>query len=172
MKEYGIFYGSATGVTADVAKRIAKELGVADGDVHNVANAAPSKLGDYKTLILGTSTWGNGELEDDWYDFVDGAQALDLKGHNMAVFGCGDESMTDTFCNGVGELYTRMLPTGVTPVGVFDADVYDFNNTEARIDGRIVGLLLDEVNHPELTDERIDMWATEVKNAVEATVNA
>ena len=42
MKKIGIFYGSSTGVTAEVAQEIAKKLGVADADVHNVAKSAPS----------------------------------------------------------------------------------------------------------------------------------
>ena len=64
--KYGIFYGSQTGTTADVAKKIAAALGVAESDIHNVADTAPDKLGDYDVIVLGTSTWGNGEIEDDW----------------------------------------------------------------------------------------------------------
>ena len=41
MRKIGIFYGSATGTTADVAKRIAALLGVDDSDVHDVADTAP-----------------------------------------------------------------------------------------------------------------------------------
>ena len=33
----GIFYGSATGTTADVARRIARLMNVGDSDVHDVA---------------------------------------------------------------------------------------------------------------------------------------
>lgn len=165
MKRYGIFYGSLTGVTADVAASIAKALGMDSADVHDVKNTAPTVLGDYEEIILGTSTWGDGEIENDWYDFLDGAQALDLKGKRMAVFGCGDESMSDTFCNGVGELYKRMLGTGVTPVGHFNADPYTFNHSDARIPGTDLydGLLLDQVNHPELTDDRIKAWVELIK---------
>ena len=163
MKKYGIFYGSLTGTTADVAERIAKALGVAAEDVHDVKETAPSKLGDYEEVILGTSTWGDGEIENDWYDFLDGAQALDLKGKKMALFGCGDEGMTRTFCSGVGELYNRLIGTGVTPVGAFNTDGYEFEHSDAYIDGRYVGLLLDEVNHPELTDSRINEWVSLIR---------
>lgn len=163
MKKYGIFYASLTGTTADVAKRIAGELGLSADDIHNVADTAPDKLGDYDEIILGTSTWGDGEMESDWYDFLDGAQALSLRGKKMAVFGCGDENMTRTFCNGLGELYRRMLPTGVTPVGEFNADGYEFEHSDAFIDDKFVGLLLDEVNKPELTDARIKEWVALIR---------
>lgn len=131
--------------------------------MHDVSKTAPSRLGDYEEIILGTSTWGDGEVESDWYDFLDGAQAMDLKGHRMAVFGCGDESMSETFCNGVGELYKRMLGTGVTPVGSFNTDGYEFNHSDAVIDGKAVGLLLDEVNKPEFTPGRIAAWVETIR---------
>ena len=78
MNKIGIFYGSATGTTSDVARRIAKLLSVSDKDIHDVAATAPHVMGDYDVLLLGSSTWGNGELEDDWYDFFAGAHSLYL----------------------------------------------------------------------------------------------
>ena len=74
MKKIGIFYGSSTGNTEEVAFRLAKMLNVNDSDVHDVAHSAPSDLGKYDLLLLGSSTWGNGDLQDDWYDFIDGAE--------------------------------------------------------------------------------------------------
>ncbi len=130
MKNIGIFYGSATGTTAEVAKKIGELLGVSPDDIHNVADTAPSVLGQYGTLVLGSSTWGNGELEDDWFDFIDGAQALDLKGHKIALFGCGDETMSDTFCNAVGILYDKLKDTGATFIGEYPADGYTFDHSE------------------------------------------
>lgn len=79
MKKIGIFYGSSTGVTAEVAQEIAKKFGVADADVHNVAKSAPSDVAPYDVLILGSSTWGAGELQDDWYDFLTGLKCLTSK---------------------------------------------------------------------------------------------
>lgn len=165
MKKYGIFYGSATGTTADVAGRLAEKLGVDKEDVHDVADAAPDMFGDYEVLVLGTSTWGDGEVEDDWYDMLNGVTALDLSGHKIALFGCGDQTMTDTFCNGVGELYERLKPTGATFIGAFNTDGYTFDNSMAVVDGKGVGLLLDEVNNPELTPTRIIEWVNMIKNS-------
>lgn len=166
-----VFYGSSTGNTADVAKRIARTLGVPDTDVYDVAETAPSRLGDYDCLILGSPTYGSGELQDDWYDFIDGAEMLDLKGKTVALFGTGDEGMTDTFCNAVGILRHRLERTGATFTGAFTTEPYDYGHSEAVDDGpdnpaRIAcGLLLDEVNRPELTDDRIARWAATLKEA-------
>ena len=164
MKKYGIFYGSATGSTAAVAEAIAKELGVAKEDIKDVSEASPSMFGDYETLILGTSTWGDGEVQEDWYDMLAGVQSLALEGKRIAIFGCGDETMADTFCDGVGELYKRLLPTGATFIGDFDTEGYDYRHTSAEVDGKIVGLLLDQVNHSDLTEDRIHRWVEKIKN--------
>lgn len=159
----GIFYGSATGTTAEVAHKIAKELGVADADVHDVANTDPATLGDYDLLVLGSSTWGGGELEDDWYDFVAAAQVYDLEGKKIALFGCGDETMSDTFCDAVGILYDKLKDTGAEFIGEFPADVYTFSHSLASHEGTMRGLTIDEVNHSDLTDGRVKAWAEEVK---------
>lgn len=166
MAKIGIFFGSSTGTTADVAKRIADKLGVAEADVHDVAKSAPSDVAPYDVLLLGSSTWGSGDLQDDWEDYITGLEALDLKGKTIAIFGCGDESMSDTFCGAVGVLYDRLQKTGAKFVGDYPADCYDYSETEADKDGKIVGLLLDEVNKPELTDGRIDGWLEVVKAAI------
>lgn len=158
MAKTGIFYGSTTGVTAEVAQMIAKKLNIAAADVHNVANTAPSAVGPYENLILGTSTWGAGEEQEDWLDFLDGLDAVDLTAKRIALFGCGDETMADSFCSGVGELYKRLKHTGAYFMGSYPADVYKFQHSEAIVDGQPVGLLLDQVNHPELTEGRIDGW--------------
>lgn len=154
----GIFYGSATGTTAEIARRIGKLLGVAEADIYDVASTAPDKVGEYDLLLIGSSTWGNGELEDDWYDFVAGMQALDLKGKKIAIFGCGDETMADTFCNAVGILYDRLRDTGATFIGEFPAEEYHYTHSEATDGATMRGLVLDEVNHPELTDRRLRSW--------------
>lgn len=166
MKTIGIFYGSSTGTTADVAKRIAKELGVADADIHNVADTAPDKLGNYDVLLLGSSTWGAGDLEDDWYDFLAAARMLDLKGKQIALFGCGDESMSETFCDAVGEIYDAMQDTQAEFIGSFNADGYDFTASKAERNGSYVGLLLDEDNQPKMTDGRIREWVKVLREAI------
>lgn len=163
MKKTGIFYGSTTGTTAGVARRIAKALGVAEADIHDVANTAPSVLGDYELDIIGSSTWGNGQVQRDFYDFLAGVAALDLKGHSLALFGCGDESMSDTFNNAIGNIYHKLKDTGARFIGDFNAEGYDFKGSSADIDGRIVGLMLDEVNRPDLTDTRIAEWVKSLK---------
>ena len=44
MKKIGIFYGTTTGSTLEVAEMIARELNVNPQDVHDVARTAPSDV--------------------------------------------------------------------------------------------------------------------------------
>ncbi len=160
MKKTGIFYGSATGTTEKIARRIGELLGVSPADIHDVASVSPSKVGDYDLLILGTSTWGSGDLEDDWYDFLEGMEALDLGNKEIALFGCGDETMSDTFCSGVGKLHERLMQTGAQFIAPYDTIGYNFDKSAAKPENALeaYGLLLDEVNHPELTETRLRGW--------------
>ena len=74
--------------------------------------------------------------------------------------------MSDTFCGAVGVLYERLQKTGARFIAPFEASEYTFDESPAYIDGQFVGLLLDEVNHPELTDQRIDEWSKKVISEV------
>ena len=166
MKNTGIFYGSATGYTADAATRIAKALGVPLSDVHDVAQSSPSMLSAYDVLVFGSSTWGSGEVTDSWYDFLDGIEGLDLSDKTIALFALGDETMSDTFCGAAGVLYDRLKATGAKFIGSFNTDGYDYRHSPAVREGRAVGLLLDDVNHADLTDSRIDAWAAQLKKEI------
>ncbi len=167
MKKIGIFYGSTTGDTEKIAKRIGEALGVPPENVFNVKETSPSKVGDFDVLILGSSTWGSGELQEDWYDFLDGLQALSLKDKEIAIFGCGDENMSDSFCNAVGIIYRRLLQSGAKFIGDFSTSGYSFEESKAKeSSGMAVGLLIDETNHPELTRRKISEWCDELNNRI------
>lgn len=157
-----IIYGSSTGTCEDLASRIAEKLGVED--VIDVAKLEAGKVADYQNLILGTSTWGAGELQDDWYDGLNTLKAEDLNGKTIALFGCGDsESYGDTFCGGMAELYNGLQDKGAKFVGAVSTDGYTFDDSESVVDGKFVGLALDEVNESDKTDERIDAWVEAIK---------
>lgn len=115
-------------------------------------------------LLLGTSTWGEGELQDDWYDAIKMIKTADLNGKIVALFGCGDsESYCDTFCDGMGVIYDQLKNSGCTFVGAVSADGYSYSSSIAIIDGKFVGLALDDVNESGKTEERINSWVEEIK---------
>lgn len=166
MKKIGIFYGSTTGTTKEIAKKIAHDLDVNPEDIHNVASTAPSAVGDYDVLIIGASTWGDGDLQEDMATFLDGLQALDLREKEVAIFGCGDDTMAQTFCNSVGEIYHRLHDAHPMFIAPFNNDGYSYSHSDSDVRGMIVGLCIDEVNHADETDARIKSWCDEIKKEI------
>ena len=60
----GIFYGSTNGNTQEAAEKIAEKLGAKIHDVGKLKSG--DELVNYECLIFGTSTWYDGEPQDDW----------------------------------------------------------------------------------------------------------
>ena len=151
-----VIYGSSTGTCEAIAEKIASKLGC---EALNVQELTADIVNDNQNLILGTSTWGAGELQDDWYDGMSTLKSCDLSGKTIALFGCGDcESYGDTFVGGIGELYNGIKQSGARFIGSVDTDDYTFDDSEAVIDGKFTGLPLDDINEDDKTDARIDAW--------------
>jgi flavodoxin I len=160
MKKTIVVFGSSTGTCEAIAEKIAQKLGC---EVMDVQNLTAEVVESHENLILGTSTWGAGELQDDWYDGLKVLQGADLSGKTIALFGCGDcESYSDTFVGGIGELYNGIKASGARFVGAVNTDGYSFDDSEAVIDGKFIGLPLDDVNEDDKTDTRIDAWIAEI----------
>ena len=52
---------------------------------------------------------------------------------------------------------------GANVIGGVSTDGYTFDESESVVDGKFVGLALDEVNEDNKTDERIEAWVAEIK---------
>ena len=151
-----VIYGSSTGTCEAIAEKIASKLGCKALNVQELNDAI---VAENQNLILGTSTWGAGEMQDDWYDGLKTLQNADLKGKTIAFFGCGDAwSYSDTFVGGMGELYKSIKESGARFIGSVDTTDYKFDDSEAVIDGKFIGLPLDDNNEDDKTDSRIDAW--------------
>lgn len=168
MKKIGIIYGSTTGTCESLASQLAESLGVTTNDVYSADKLTDALIASYDVLILGTSTWGDGELQDDWYDGIKVLKNADLNGKTIALFGCGDsESYCDTFCDGMGILYEDLKDSGCTFLGNrVSTDDYTFSDSMAVVDGAFVGLALDEVNESDKTSGRIREWVNKLKNNI------
>lgn len=155
-----VIYGSSMEHTKGAAEKIAEALGGVD--CLNIADIDADKVNSYDNLVCGTSTWGSGDLQDDWdaFDF----SALSLSGKTVAVFGMGDsEGYSDTYCEGMRKLHDHLKEQGATIVGAISTDGYDAVDTEAVVDGKFVGLALDDDNQEDLTDDRIANWVSTIK---------
>lgn len=168
MKKIGIFYGSTTGVTEAISEKMADRLNIAALDVHNVADTAVNAIENYDVLLLGSSTWGVGELQDDWHSFLNKLKKENLTGKSVALFGCGDSvSFGGSFCDAIGIIYHELEGSGCKFIGAIGSEGYSFDASEAYVDGKFVGLPIDESNEPDDTDQRIDFWLDSMKMELE-----
>ena len=78
-----LFYGSSTGNSEEIASKIASELG--DIEVFDLSQTDVAKINDYKRVILGGSTWGEGELNDDWDEAWDSFKTINLVDKTVAL---------------------------------------------------------------------------------------
>jgi flavodoxin I len=160
-----IFYATSTGNTEEIAQKISDELGGID--TFDLSSCDISKMNDYDKIILGGSTWGDGELNDDWEDAWSNFESIDLSSKTVALFGLGDqESYSDEFCSAMGIIYEYVNSTGAKIVGFTSSDEYFHDESKAQIDDKFVGLVIDEDNQSDLTDSRIKTWIDDIKSDI------
>ncbi len=164
MKPIGIFYGSTYGMTEKVAQQIKEAFGKsAQVDVYNLKNSTIDDMKKYDNLIFGTSAWGIGEMQDDWERFIVELEDFDFTGKKVALFGLGDQKeYPESFVDGLGTLYCR-LPVKDVIIGQWPVEGYNYYFSLADIDGKFVGLVIDQHNQKDKTPERIKKWVAQLK---------
>lgn len=161
MSKIAIVYGTSTGATEGVATKIQKAIG--GGDIYDVAKLSVDQLAPYDFLILACSTTGYGELQDDWDAFLPKLKTMDFTGKKVALVGLGDSSSyADTFADGMAQIYD-VIKDKAQIVGAVSTDGYTYDDSDAVVDGKFVGLALDEDNEFDKTDDRIAAWVSEIK---------
>ena len=166
MAKIGIFYGSTEGNTERVSQKIQEAFGGEDVvALHNVNSATSDDMQEYKYLILAAPTWDIGELQEDWDAFIDEIEDVDYNGKMVAYLGLGDaEGYPDTFIESPGIIHERIKDSGADFVGFWPTDGYDYEASGSEIDGKFLGLVIDEDNQADLTDDRVAKWVEQLKS--------
>lgn len=156
-----IFYASSTGNTEEVANKINERL--EDFELIDISRDGISKIKECKSLVIGTPTWGSGDLQDDWDNCFEEFKLIDFSDKTVALFGLGDQdTYGDEFVNAMGTLYKVVESNGANIVGFTSIEGYDFEDSTAVIDDNFVGLVIDEDNQSDLTDSRIENWCNNI----------
>ena len=101
-----ITYASITGNTEKVARflyRYAKQKLAQDQVVlADMTELSPDKLAQYQLIVMGCSTWMDGDMNDVGLNFFDQLEAtdVDLQNTQLALFGLGDKRY-HTYCTAV-----------------------------------------------------------------------
>lgn len=163
MSAIGIFYGSTSGVTQEIAEKIQGIIGEDTADLVSMEEDFNdyNDFLQYDYLLLGCSTWGAGEVQNYWRDplFELEMDKPDFSGKTVAIFGPGDcTGHGKHFVGALGTLYDQFKALGAKVVGSVPTEGYSFEKSTAIREGRFVGLPLDEKNESEKTDQRISDW--------------
>lgn len=154
----GIFFGSMSGQTGRIAQEIGKKLGM-DLPVKDIAETDPAEFLKYDFLILGTSTWDVGKIVPDWEMFFKQLIPGSLKGKKVALYGLGDQgAYPDTFADGLGILAVEMEKAGAELVVPWKNEDYLFARSYALREDGFAGLVIDEDNQPERSEQRLVKW--------------
>ena len=165
MQQVGIFYGSTTGNTETSALKIQKEFGTDKAQLFDVSEVKASDMEQFTNLVFGASTWGIGDLQDDFEAFMSEITEANLTGKKVAIFGLGDQySYSDSFVDAIAQIYEKLNDKGCELIGKTSTEGYEYDESQAEMDGQLIGLALDEENQSDLSDSRIIHWVEELKN--------
>lgn len=151
-----VIYGSESGTTKAIAKRIATGL---QAKLVNITSASPADFEQCDLLVLGCPTYGIGDLQTDWEDRIATLHAANLNGKLVAIFGTGDQATySDSFVDAIGILHDIVVEKGAVVIGHTSTEGYDYTASLAERDGRFVGLALDDDGQSSKTEPRIAAW--------------
>jgi flavodoxin I len=171
MYKIGIFFGPIKGSVHRVAEKVKAAIGEQNAEMISVNEASVADLEKYDRIIFGISTvgketWDSNYSNTDWSKFFPSISKVDFSDKTVAIFGLGDHiTYSSHFVNAIGVLAKELLKKGAKLVGEVDPSGYEFDDSEAVMDGKFVGLPIDEDFEPELTDERIASWINSIKSA-------
>ncbi|WP_221801592.1 flavodoxin [Oceanobacter mangrovi] len=182
MSQIGIFFGTDTGTTRLMGKKMAKLLGddIAAKPL-NINRASIDDLLSYPALILGTATYGEGRLpgletnvrNGSWLEFLPQLEGADFSGKVVALYGLGNQvKYGERYADGMFELYQLFKGMGATIIGDWSTEGYTYQQSKAVVDGRFVGLALDHKTQGLLTEGRMRDWIAQIKPALVAAVEA
>jgi len=165
MRAVGLFYATQTGNTETVAEVVAAAAGLEATPIDDVEAA---DLAGYDGLIVGTPTWNTGADEfrsgTTWDDYLEEIAGLDLKGKPVAIFGCGDsQGYGDNFCDAIQEMHATFSAAGAKMLGQVDASGYQHAESKSDVDGKFLGLPLDQDNEDDQTEGRVTDWVAQLK---------
>jgi flavodoxin I len=178
MNKIGLFFGTETGSTRLIAKKMQKILGdeICDKPL-NVNRITPEDMLRYDALILGTPSYGEAEIpaigisgcfEPNWGEFLAKFEQIpDFSGKRIAFFVLGaQERYADRFCSSLFPLVEQFKAWGAEVIGEWPTTGYTFEHSAAVSGENFLGLALDQRTQGMHTDERIQKWVANIQPAL------
>jgi len=161
MPSVGIFFASTSGRTESVADRIARHLTPLRPEMHRIESSQPVDLLRFDVLILGSPTYGRGQMHHEWLSWKDHVARIDLSEKAVGLFVLGDQRFHGrTFAGAVDHLCDLVQSTGTRPRAQWPTDGYHAPGLEQRA-APFPGLVVDEINQRRSTEQRVQRWCAQ-----------
>jgi len=108
-----ITFASMSGNTEEVADHLQAQLEKKEHEItlEEMDELDASELQNYDAVLLGSYTWGDGDLPYEVEEFYEDMEDMDLSGLPAAVFGSGDTAYPK-FCEAVHTFEERLKQCG------------------------------------------------------------
>jgi len=170
MSKTAIFFGPLKGAVNRVANKLKETIGEDKVVMIPVNTATVADIEKYDKIIFGMSTvgkdtWDSTYSNNDWAKFLPEIGKTKYDGKTVAIFGLGDHvTYAATFVDHIAVLARELMKNGAVLTGQVSTDGYEFDESEAVVDGKFLGLPIDEDFEPELTDERVEKWVKQISS--------
>jgi flavodoxin I len=168
MRKIGLFFGTRTGETMEVAEEVQEAFQTLSDQYEIVLqDLSESQLADfdhYDILVLGTSTYKSGDLAPDWEAIYPELTKKDFSNKTVALFGLGNSlEYADTFASGMGIIARIVEQNNGQLIGKWSTEGYDYDESYSQADSEhFYGLVLDQDYEAEMTESRVHQWVKQL----------
>lgn len=172
MKKIILLYWGKGGNVEKAAQKVYNMFNKEIIDMFDVVSFDINTINNYELMILGHSTigaedWQDAKPDNEWnklFRAIESKENIDIV---ATSFGLGDQVLyPDHFVDALGIYKEEMDKSNIKTIGHWPSFGYKFTDSDGEKDGFFYGLALDIDNEPELSDERIRDWTTEIKKEI------
>lgn len=115
-------------------------------------------------MILASSSYGFGELQDDWLNSIGLLDDVNFEGKKVALVGVGNQTRHgDSFCSSIVEFLPKIK--SAKKIGASEVGGYKFINSASYINGKFIGLCVD-FKGDENWEQRVKNWCENLKSEI------
>ena len=168
MKKILLIYAPQKGNVEKTANKIFVKFDSHEMDMFPIKDIPIEKIKEYENIIIGCSTVGSETWQNSknssWNTILHQVEEMKLEKTKVAIFGLGDQIQYPThFVDDMKLIYDAFTKAKATIIGEVAKDTYHFEESKAIVGGKFIGLPIDEDQQPELTEKRINIWISDLK---------
>ncbi|MDZ7776237.1 MAG: flavodoxin domain-containing protein [Bacteroidales bacterium] len=153
MSKIALLYAPKGGSVEQAAKKMENNFPGANINLFEISVLEVSNIQNYDHFIMGCSTvgaenWQDAEADNEWDAFFYELKEknISLEGKKWLFLDLGNQVLyPDHFVDAMIYLKNKCESLGAKVIGEWPLEGYEFTNSDSVVDGKFVGLPLDEV---------------------------